>query len=330
MKDVAVPSSRLPTGRLASYLEIARFDHTTKHIFVIPGIVLALVLREPSLDGILLRVLLGAVSVVMIASANYVINEWLDREFDAYHPTKSKRASVRDSLDARFVYAEYFIFVAVGLLAAFALGPLFFVVSLLFLISGLLYNVPPFRLKDRVYVDVLSESLNNPLRLALGWVMVDPISLPPSSLLLCYWMGGAFLMGAKRLSEYRDIAAGPGVGVLHLYRRSFRAYTEERLLIACFMYANLASFFLAVFLIKYRVEYVIAFPFVALLFSIYLWLAFRKNSVAQRPERLFRSRRLMGTVGITAAVFVIMSFIDVPWLQALSIPHFIAIVKPGW
>ena len=94
-------------------------------------------------------------------------------------------------------------------------------------------------------------------------------------------------MGAKRLSEYRDIAAGPGLGVLHLYRRAFRGYSEERLLISCFTYANLASFFLAVFLIKYKAEYILTFPFFALLFSLYLWLSFQKNKRARRQRDFF-------------------------------------------
>lgn len=322
--------SSATTVRLANYLTLARFDHATKHVFIVPGIVLGLVLRHPDMDQLFVKLLLGGFSALMIASANYVINEWLDRESDAHHPTKSGRLSVRNALDPRLIYFEYLSLAVLGLMSAVPLGPLFFIMSLLFLLSGLLYNVKPFRLKDRAYVDVLSESLNNPIRLALGWTMVAPISLPPSSLLLCYWMGGAFLMGAKRLSEYRDIAAGPGIGELQLYRRSFRVYTEQRLLIACFTYANLATFFLAVFLIKYRAEYIVSFPFVALLFSLYLWLSLRKNSVAQRPERLFRSRRLMVTVAATIVAFIVMSFVDIPWLQALSLPHVITFAKAGW
>ena len=33
------------------------------------------------------------------------------------------------------------------------------------LLMGIAYNVPPLRTKDRPYLDVLSESVNNPLRL---------------------------------------------------------------------------------------------------------------------------------------------------------------------
>src|SRR3546814_17526823 len=82
--------------------------------------------------------------------------------------------------------------------------------------------------------------------------MVDPTTLPPSSWLLAYWTGGAFLMGAKRLSEYRDISTEAGMQMLHRYRRSFSAYTAESLTVCCLLYAILSAFFIAIFLIKYR------------------------------------------------------------------------------
>ncbi len=37
---------------------------------------------------------------------------------------------------------------------------------------GVLYNVKPFRTKDIAYLDVLSESINNAIRLLLGWFFV--------------------------------------------------------------------------------------------------------------------------------------------------------------
>ncbi len=309
------------------YLALARFDHMTKHVFIIPGIVLAFVLRGPAADTTGFELLIGFASAVAIASANYVINEWLDREFDAFHPKKAGRTAVNKCLSEPLVYTEYLVLLVAGLGLAWFLGTAFFCVSALFAISGIAYNVQPLRTKDRVYLDVISESVNNPLRLMLGWMMVDPATMPPSSLLLAYWAGGAFLMGAKRLSEYRDISHGEGIDVLRRYRRSFVAYTAENLTVSCFLYAILSAFFIAIFLIKYRLEYIIALPFIAILFALYLWLSLLRDSIAQRPERLFRSRRLMICVGLVIVMLLIATFVDMPALGYLSDPRLIHVAN---
>ncbi len=306
------------TARLRDYLSLARFDHISKHVFIIPGLILAYALREPSLLDAPQRVVVGFIVAIAIASANYVINEWLDREFDAHHPSKHHRKAVSLQLSPTLVYLEYAAFAVSGLLLAAWMGRPFFICALVFLISGLVYNVRPIRSKDRPFLDVISESVNNPIRLTLGWLMLDPTSMPPASLLLAYWTGGAFLMGSKRLSEYRDITASVGIETLKRYRKSFGGYTAESLIVSCLTYAMLSSFFLGVFLIKYRIEYVLAFPFITGLFGCYLWLSMLPDSIAQRPERMFRSRRLMTMLGVNICVLLLVTFWDVPSLASLT------------
>jgi 4-hydroxybenzoate polyprenyltransferase len=313
-----------PAG-FREYLSLARLDHATKHVFILPGILLALLLRGVQTGDIVANIVLGLAAAVCIASANYVINEWLDREFDAHHPVKSARSSVRLPLSARLVYTQYAVFLALGLALAAAVNVTFLAVAALFGAMGLIYNVSPLRSKDRAVVDVLTEAINNPLRLMLGWAMVDPGTLPPASLLLGYWFGGAFLMNAKRLSEYRDLVVANGKAQLVRYRRSFAFYTENRLLTACLLYAMFCGSFTGVFLIKYRPEYALFLPFMGLLFAVYFGLALRPRSVAQEPERLFRAPLLVATTAVVTAAFLFLSVVDIPVIDSLSEQRFIAI-----
>jgi 4-hydroxybenzoate polyprenyltransferase len=319
-----VREAEKPAATLADYVAIARPDHWIKHVFVLPGIVLAWALVPEALTDLsFAAVALGLIAAAAISSANYVINEWLDATYDAYHPTKSFRPAVTKTMSAPVVYLEYALLAVLGLLAAAAVSALCLFAAVLFLLSGLVYNVEPLRTKDRAYLDVATESLNNPIRLLIGWAMVAPMTLPPSSLVLAYWMGGAFLMTVKRLAEYRTIVATHGAAVLGAYRRSFRYYTAERLLILAFLCALLAAFFIAVFLIKYRVEYLLSFPLFALLFAVYLRMGLKQGSNAQTPERLFEERLLMAVVAVLVATLVVLTVVDIPGLAVLSDPHYL-------
>jgi len=315
-------SSR-PPARLADYVAMARPDHWVKHVFVLPGVALATILNAQSTRGLLLPLLIGLVSAAAVASANYVLNEWLDARFDAFHPSKSSRPAVVKHLSGRIVTAEYLLLAGAGLGLAFLLSTLFLLTSVAFLVSGLIYNVPPIRTKDRVYLDVLSESFNNPIRLTLGWAIVDSSTLPPSSLLLAYWMGGAFLMGVKRFAEYRTVREQSGLDALHNYRKSFAVYSESSLMVSIFVYSQMAAFFVAVFLIKYRIEYLLSLPVFAALFGAYLGVGLQRESSAQAPEKLLREGRLVLLVFLLVLALAVLTWVDIPILEKLSDPHFI-------
>lgn len=324
--DVQVSSGALAERNAASwreYLSVARLDHVTKHVFVLPGVMLAYLLRGPQADNILTTALLGLIVAVTIASANYTINEYLDRASDRHHPTKSARAAVQTEMSGSLILLQWLVLLGIGVTAGYLAGKMMLLTALLFAAQGVIYNVRPFRTKDVPYLDVLSEAVNNPFRLMIGWAIVDPSTSPPSSVILAYWFGGAFLMASKRLSEYREIVASHGKEVLARYRRSFHGYSEISLTTSVFMYAMFSVAFLSIFLIKYRIEYVLVLPAVVMLFGKYLALSMLPGSTAQKPEHLFRERGLLGIAALVAALFVVLTFVNLPALEYFSSQKFI-------
>ncbi|MCC5929839.1 MAG: UbiA prenyltransferase family protein [Cyclobacteriaceae bacterium] len=307
-------------NKLSDYISLARPDHWFKNVFMVPGMLFALVYFEVQFDTeLIIKIVAGIVATCLIASANYVINEWIDAKFDKFHPIKKNRPSVTKVLNPKIIYIEYAILAILGLAISWQININFFYTEVLLLVMGVLYNVEPIRTKDKAYIDVLSESFNNPIRFALGWFIFTPEIFPPSSMLVAYWMGGAFLMGTKRFSEYRFIDDKETAG---LYRKSFKHYTELSLLISVFFYAMTSCFFLGIFLVKNKIELLLSFPFFALLFAWYLKIGYESDSPAQRPEKLYKRKYFMTYVLILSVILVSLLYVKIEFLNIFLERHF--------
>lgn len=303
---------------LLAHVRIARFDHWVKNVFVLPGIAVALALDRSLIASVNWWLpLAGLVAVGLVASSNYVINDILDAPFDRMHPIKRLYPAASGEINVPLAWLEWLVLFAAGeSLGLLVSRPLGICLAGLWIV-GLAYNVPPFRLKDVPFVDVLTESANSPLRFLAGWYMTGTAQIPVTSLLISYWMVGAYLMAIKRYAEIRDIRTRE---TLVQYRKVFRHLTERTLLASIAFYGSLAMLFFGAFMGRYRLEMALAFPLVAVVMAAYMALAFKQDSAAQRPEGLLREPWLLAAVVVCAAVIGVLLFADLPWLHELFKP----------
>lgn len=303
---------------MKKYIKIMRIDHWIKQLFILPGFICALYLGKfPFKAEYLILLVVGLFATSLIASANYVINEYLDREFDRFHPVKKKRALVSEDVNGVVIWILWFILGALGLLIGYkVLGMNFFMMEVFLLFMGIVYNVNPARTKDVFLLDVLSESLNNAIRLLLGWFILPINIVIPASMVLGYWMSGAFLMAIKRYAEYLMISDKTQAS---LYRKSFKYYTDKSLLTTAFFYAMTSIFFIGIFLIKYRIELVLFMPFLIGLYCYYFYMSFDKDSAVQKPEKLYKERGLMAYLVLLIMLFIILMNVNIEWLNIFLI-----------
>jgi 4-hydroxybenzoate polyprenyltransferase len=307
-----------PRPTVRGHIQIARIDHWFKNVFVIPGIVAAIGSDPTHVPSTLwLNVIVGLFATCLVASSNYTINEVLDAATDRFHPVKHTRPVPSGKVSIPLAYVQWIVLmlvgVGLGLLVSVPLAATLFVLWLM----GCIYNIPPIRSKDLPYIDVLSESINNPLRMLAGWFIASTASVAPASLLLCYWMVGCFFMATKRYAEYREIGDPARAAA---YRKSLGHYTLERLMVSIMFYASAAMLFLGAFIMRYRLELIIAFPFVAAVMAIYLSLAFKQHSAAQNPEGLYREPKLMLAVVACTVLMGALMLVDIPAMQTIFAP----------
>jgi 4-hydroxybenzoate polyprenyltransferase len=305
-----------PTIR--GHIRIARIDHWFKNVFILPGIVAAIGSDPTHVSaGLVSNIVVGLLATCLVASSNYTINEVLDAASDRFHPIKHARPVPSGLVSKPLAFVQWIVLMLVGVGLGLTISVPFAATVFALWVMGCIYNIPPVRSKDVPYVDVLSEAINNPLRMLAGWFIAATASIAPASLLLSYWMVGCYFMGVKRYAEYREIGDASRAAA---YRKSFAHYTLDRLLVSVMFYGSAAMLFLGAFIMRYRLELILAFPLVAVVMATYLALAFKKHSAAQRPEGLYREPVLMVAVVACTVVMTMLMLVDVPAMQSLFAP----------
>jgi decaprenyl-phosphate phosphoribosyltransferase len=272
-----------------------RPQHLVKNLLVFPGCLLAYSLATDKLEISIVGIFSAFISCTLIATWNYALNDYLDRAEDAHHPEKSSRVNVENTSNLKkcLVLNGFFLLggaTAIALWAEFNGGLIVFLG--LFLLSGMIYNVYPLRLKRFPFLDVATEAINFPIRLAIGWYALTPTSiLPPLSAMLAIWSLGGVLLTGKRAAELARIG-NPTTAMS--YRPALLHYTKERALVISSLYGMVMLFGSGILFAVYPPLHNLIFllPFILLLMGIYLWkLADSETNTRElEPEKLLRKK----------------------------------------
>lgn len=165
-----------------------------------------------------LHALVGFAAFCLLASAGYVLNDYLDREADRKHPTKRFRPIASGDLPVPAAFALLATCLAGGIALSISLSPGFLGLGVLYLATTLSYS---FFFKHRVLLDVLVLSAHYVWRTFAGAVAVNVYV--SEWLFLCTVFGALFLGFNKRRAELLNVGAHTGT------RRNLSEYSPKLL-----------------------------------------------------------------------------------------------------
>ena len=237
-----------------------------------------------------------------ISTSNYIINEISDAPFDKYHPDKSNRPVASGKVKLWVLGLLFILLSTISLYAAFVYFNRIFFYSLLSLLAaGFLYNIRPIRLKDKPYIDSISESINNPIRFTLGWATLSS-AFPNVFILLSWWSFGNFLMVGKRLSELIYMG-GERAG---RYRFSMKYYTKKSLKIAILISGFLFLFFFLMFCVQEKLPMTALSSVFAIPFMVNFYKKASKESVEEPENTLVK-----GSIFLSLIIFSLVLLVGV-------------------
>jgi decaprenyl-phosphate phosphoribosyltransferase len=298
----------MPEKRKSSlYVASLRLDRWPRSMAIIVGSAAVFLihpdwLRDSLTPFLALRIILAFFLTWMVSTANYIINEITDAPFDAFHPGKKHRPLVQNEISVKVLLIGWVLLVVAALFLAGALYTRAFVSSLAaLLLAGILYNVPPVRMKDVPYLDSTLESANNPIRFLIGWYVLAA-QFPPLSLLLAWWAFGNFLMVGKRVAEKKFLTAEESSA----YRLSLNRYSVRGLV--AFMAVN-GLLFLAMFVIfAVRLSlktFLYALPFIIFYLIFFMIKSIQDRDAAEEPEKLLKNPYFALYTVFLLAIFII-------------------------
>lgn len=269
----------------AAAIEILRVQQWYKNLIVFVALIFS---AHLFLETSLINGFLAFISLCLLSSSNYILNDILDIDKDLFHDKKRLRPLPSGRLSIRMALVEFILIFALALLISRYISDNFFILSILLFILSQAYN---FYFKEIPFADVAVLSTNFMLRALLGAIAISVFVSP--WLVLGSYLLALFLALSKRKSDLLIL----GEKAI-LYKKVFSVYTIEILdklsllvlclLLICYcMYSFLGS--------PIQFTYIVpTIPIIFFLLFRYYYLGMNSPDLVRNPESIFSDKQLLG------------------------------------
>ncbi|MFH1398577.1 MAG: UbiA prenyltransferase family protein [Candidatus Woesearchaeota archaeon] len=272
-------------------VRLLRIQQWYKNVVVFFAIIFALQFTNV---GYVILTMWGFFGLCLVSSANYIVNDILDRDGDRYHPEKNTRPIASGKISVTRAVFIAGLLLVLGFYIGYRLSFMFLVLEIMLFTLTTLYSL---YFKKEAIADVLFISTNFTIRAVAGAfitsssenMLLPAISISPW-LILCPFFLALFLALGKR---YADLCLLGKSAVKH--KEVYKYYTKQNL--ATYMDVTTALLIICYALFSFFSAHLLLFSIPFALYGIfrYHYFVYNKPEIARKPHKLFADKRMVVT-----------------------------------
>ena len=243
---------------------------------------------------------LGFISLCLISSSNYIINDFVDLRKDKFHPEKKSRPLVSGKIKLFSAVFWALIFIIISLILALYLNKIFFYIIFVIFALSQLYNI---YLKNVLFADILTIATLFVGRAISGAYLIN-VKISPW-LVLCPFFLSLFLSIGKRHADINLLKdkAQKTRKVLHEYNHglttSLMTISTTLLTISYALYCFLS--------IHQNLLYTL--PFALFVIFRYLYLINKGSIIARHPEKIVKDPEMLIGVLLWTIITIVILYV---------------------
>lgn len=267
-------------ARIIEYVKIMRIYQWYKNLVIFLPIFFAGELFYPNAIPM---TAIGFISLALISSANYILNDIIDIEKDRIHPEKRFRPLASKKICKTEAVLLFFIVLALGLWIAFSLNKIFFIMVTALFILSTAYSL---WLKKEAILDIIIISVNFVIR-AISGAFIMSILISPWLIVCPLFVAITLGIGKRRADlKFMKEKASKHKEVLKAYNNeltnALMIISTTCLIMSYSLYALSKSGWL-----------LITLPFAIYTVFRYYQLVNQESDIARNPERFYKDIRIV-------------------------------------
>jgi decaprenyl-phosphate phosphoribosyltransferase len=245
------------------------------------------------------KITLGIIGFTTTSIIGYLVNDWLDQDFDRRHHRKKLRPFASRQLRFNSFILLLILNSLISLSICLILPSEFTLALLAYLLITLSYS---FSIKHQPVIEMLWLSTGFLVRAVAGSAIIQ--KAPTGWFVIAVWFGALFIVSAKRLAELKQISTVQTRRVISSYNQNFL-----NLVLTSSVSITLLTYALWVFQIHSQ-SALAQFTIFPLTLSIFLYAWHCEKGDAESPETLiYKDKLIIFSAVVTTLLLAIVIYV---------------------